>query len=222
MSDRAPTYHLGPDFYERLEKFVEGFLGDGFSAFEKEFWGLDEYIAKAHADTSGSNDIRLRRIAKEKYLLEMVNFFVLDRLNREAFNKAKDTLIVMPDCLTLHNPDCLRIDEKWGDICMRCEPTCQAFEIMDIADRYGLEVVFSKRKLTEQLEYFSEKSGDLSVVGIACINMLAEGMRSAADAGVPARGVLLDFSGCEHWQNPPCASKFQLTRLENILKEKYD
>ncbi len=221
MSDRAPTYKLGSDFYERLEKFVEGFLDDGYSFFEKEFDGLDEYIAAANADTPGSNDVKLRRIAKEKYLLEMVNFFVLDRLNREAFNKAKDTLIVLPDCLTLHNPDCLRIEEKWGDICMRCEPTCQAFEVMDLADKYSLVVVFSKRKLTEQLEHFSGKSGDLSVVGIACINMLAEGMRSASDAGVPARGVLLDFSGCEHWQDPPCASRFQLSRLESILKEKY-
>ena len=59
------------------------------------------------------------------------------------------------------------------------------------------------------------------MIGIACIKMLAEGMRTAAEVGIPARGVLLNFSGCEHWNDQPCASEFSMRWLEDILEEKY-
>jgi hypothetical protein len=100
-------------------------------------------------------------------------------------------------------------------------PTCQAYQTGDLAKKYGLKIVFSKRKLAEQIEYFSGKMEDLSVIGIACITMLASGMRTAADVGVPARGVLLNFTGCEHWNDEPFASEFAFSSLKAILEEKY-
>jgi len=104
---------------------------------------------------------------------------------------------------------------------MRCLPECQAFKVCELADHYGVKAVYSKRKLSEQIEYYSSRSGDLAVIGVACLMMLANGMRTAAEFGVPARGVLLNFTGCEHWNEQAFASAFQLERLEAILEEKY-
>jgi len=127
----------------------------------------------------------------------------------------------MPDCLSLHNPKCEKVETRFGYVCKRCTQSCQAYEIGDLARRYGLKIIFSKRKLEMQLEHYQKKMGDLGVIGIACIKMLAMGMRSAAEVGVPARGVLLNFSGCEHWNDQPCASEFSRMWLLDILEEKY-
>jgi len=221
MKHRAPTYRLGPDFNRKLSELRQKFLDDGFSLFAEEFANLDAFITDAHEDESDRQDKGLRRTSREKYLLEALSFKIYDELNREAFNRAKDTLIILPDCLSLDNPDCLKTDEPWGDRCQLCDPECEAFEVSEISDRYGLEVMYSKRKLSEQIEHYADRSGDLAIVGVACILMLASGMRAAAEVGVPARGVLLNFTGCEHWNEEPFASRFPLEQLKVILEEKY-
>ncbi len=222
MTEQAPTYRLQPEFNERLEKFVEQFLAAGFETFGKDFEGIDEFVKMAIDDTSKRDDHNMRQTPKELYLLEAVSFRIYDAINREKFNQIKKTLIIMPDCLSLHNPDCIKSDGDFGDRCQLCQPDCQAYDICELADRYGVEVVFSKRALTEQLEHYKDHAGELSVIGIACLTMLARGMRTARDEGIPARGVLLNFTGCDHWNDQPFASAFDHNRLEAILKEKYE
>jgi len=219
MDKRHPTYSLGPDFRRKLARFKDRVISEGFEEFADEFANLDDFICRAWDEDSPEKG--LRRTPKQKYMLEMLAFAVYDEANREAFNNTKDTLIILPDCLSLDNPDCEKTDEKWGDRCRQCFPDCEAFEVMELAERYGAEVAFSKRKLTEQLEHYADTMTEVGVIGIACIIMLADGMRSAADAGIPARGVLLSFQGCEHWNDSPFASRFPLKWLEEILKEKH-
>lgn len=218
MDKRAPTYHLGPDFRSKLDRYLDHFLRDGFEFFAEEFRGLDEYVEAAR---QADSDETLRQVPKEKYLLELVSFALYDRLNRDAFNKTDDTLIVLPDCLSLHNPECEMVDRPDGDRCRKCVETCQAARVTQLASRYKARAVFAKRAQAEQLQIWAERLNNLGVIGIACVNMLAVGMRTAAEVGIPSRGVLLNFSGCEHWQDKPCASEFAFEWLESILEEKY-
>ena len=220
MTIDHPTYRLGPDFNDKLNAFVKRFIDDGFERFAEEFERIDGFVEKARNDPS-RDDSDLRRTEKEKYLLEMVSFKIYDELNREKFNRCKNTLIVMPDCLSIHEKECEKVEKPYGFFCKRCLPSCQAYEIGELAKKYGVKIVFSKRKLTEQIEYFAKKMPDLAVVGIACVMMLASGMRTAAKVGVPARGVLLNFTGCEHWNDEPFASQFTMESLKAILEEKY-
>lgn len=220
MPGKHPTYKLGPDFNSKLDTFVKKFIADGFGHFAEEFEKINGFVEQAMHDQS-RDDSDLRRTPKEKYLLELVSFKIYDELNRAGFNKCKNTLIVMPDCLSIHEQECEKLEKPYGFFCKRCNPECRAYEIGELAKQYGIKILFSKRKLTEQLEYFSEKVGDLSVIGIACIMMLASGMRTAHEVGVPARGVLLNFTGCEHWNDEPFASDFTMASLKAILEEKY-
>ena len=218
MKKQIPTYHLGEDFRARLDEFSRKVLSDGCEFFSEEFNRIDAYLENAQKDDHGES---MRTTDKATYLLELLAFSVQDKRNREAFNKATKTLIVMPDCLSLHNKNCEKIDTPYGDVCKRCVQSCQAFGITELAARYKCKVIFSKRKLTEQLEHYQKTLGDYGVIGVACIKMLAAGMRTAAEVGIPARGVLLNFSGCEHWNDEPCASEFSVAWLEDILEDKY-
>lgn len=221
MNKQHPTYSLGPDFQEKLNKYVDQFVENGFDYFKEEFANIDKFVEMACNDKSKRDDHDLRSSEKEKYLMELVSFKIYDQLNREKFNKCKNTLIIIPDCLSIHEKECEKVEYKYGYVCRKCQDNCQAYHIVELAKNYKAKVLFSKRKLTEQLKHHGEKMGDMSVIGIACIMMLASGMRTAHEVGIPARGVLLSFTGCEHWNDEPFASQFPMEQLENILREKY-
>jgi len=220
MTRQYPTYRLGPDFRDKLSHFIDSFLKDGYEAFENELAGVDEFICRAWNLTDHPEQ-DIRRTPKEKYLLEAVSFAMYDRLNRDAFNRTKDTLIILPDCLSLNNPACERVETEYGGICQQCSPACQAYHIAELAKQYGATVSFSKRKLSQQIEHYAGQLENVGVIGVACILMLASGMRTCADLDIPARGVLLSFTGCEHWNDEPFGSRFPMSWLKEILEEKY-
>lgn len=216
------TFRLEEDFYDKLSDLTDVFLADGFKTFKKEFANIDTFLKKAKADKSKREDQDFRLNPKEMYLLEALNYQVMDRANREAFNKAKDTVIIMPDCMALMEKKCKREKSIYGKVCTRCASKCQINQIVKVALKYKVQCVFSKRKLAEQIEKIKKRKPSLSVIGIACLLTLADGMRTAKQVGVPARGVFLHYTGCEHWATKePIVTETSLARLEAILKEKY-
>jgi hypothetical protein len=221
MDRVPPTYQLTGDFRTKLGVFLRRFLGEGFEYFAEEFKNIDGFALRAKSDTRERDDHRLRRKEKAEYLLELVAIAVYDELNRDAFNKAKDTVLIIPDCLSIHDTPCQKAESKRGDVCKGCLPECQANQVRQLAARYRVKAVFSKRKLEEQIAYYAGKSESLGVVGIGCVLMVAGGMRTAAELGVPARAVPLSFCGCEHWNDQPFTSEFDMSWLESILEEKY-
>ena len=222
MKQDYPTYHLNDDFRDKLENYVDQFMSTSETLFAKELDRVEQFVTMAKADKSKRDDHNLRRTEKVEYYLELLSFGIYDRLNREAFNRTKETVIIMPNCLTLHTDNCLRLDDEHGDSCEACISECQANEITQLAESYNATAVFSKRSLGDQIEYWVKQKKDIGVIGVACITMLASGMRRAAEFNIPTRGVLLNLTGCDHWNDNEFASPFSLAWLKEILKEKYD
>lgn len=209
------------DFYDKLSNFADKFLSDGLALFKKEFANIDAFLEKARAASDGRDDGDFRLNAKEMYLLEAVYFEVMDRVDRDAFNKAEHTVVILPVCLALMQDKCKRARTRYGRVCKSCVPNCEVNKINRLAARYEIDCYFSKRALTKQLEKIKKSKKSLSVIGISCILTLASGMRTAKELGVPSRGVLLNFTGCEHWTDRPIVTETTISRLEAILKEKY-
>jgi hypothetical protein len=221
MRSKAPTYFLDPDLLSKLDYYIQNGRRDGLRFFSKEFANIDNFVARATIDQDNRDDQDVRRSPKEKYLSELIAYRTFDLENREAFNRTRKTLIVMPHCISLDNPDCQKTETKVGEVCRNCVSSCQAFQIGELAQKYRLKIIFSKKYLTWQLEHFKNRMKDMGVIGIACILMLADGMRAAAKLGIPARGVLLNYCGCDHWNDNQFASAFTMSTLESILEEKY-
>jgi hypothetical protein len=221
MEQHAPTYTLGPNFDQKLTSFTQALLTAGWEVFEKEFANIDTFVEMAKKDCRKRDDHTLRRTEKSIYLLEAVSIKIYDTVNREAFNHTEDTIIIIPDCLSLHNPNCIKEDHRYGDICRQCTTDCQANEICELAERYQAKVIFSKRKLEQQLQHYVKKSKNPGIIGIACLLMLASGMRKVIGENIPVRGVPLGITGCEHWNDAPFASSFPMKQLSAILEEKY-
>ncbi len=221
MDKPTITFRLGKDFYDKLDDFTGKVIKEGFHTFAEEFKNIDDFYCRAQEDNSDRDDKSFRRQPKEFYLLETLYYKIHDEHNRPPFNKTKDTVLILPQCLAERLDRCKRKETKFGKICTKCHPDCTVKKIMDIADQYGIEGYFSKRQLTEQLEKINRAKPGLGVIGIACILTLASGMRSAREAGVPSRGVFLNFTGCDHWADSPFPTETAVDKLKSILEEKY-
>ena len=216
------TYRIENDFYEKLQKFTQKTLAEGYKLFENEFANIDSFHKKILDDKPNRSDRNFRRTAKPFYLIEALYYQVFDNVNRDAFNKAQKTVIILPDCLSYMGEKCKRKRTKLGKICTRCVPKCQINQIMEIADNYNVKGYFSKRALVEQLTKIKEaEKSTLAVIGISCLLTLASGMRQAKEAGLPSRGVFLNFTGCEHWADKPFTTETAVDRVKSILEEKY-
>ncbi|MCP4703766.1 MAG: DUF116 domain-containing protein [candidate division Zixibacteria bacterium] len=216
------TYRIEDDFYKKLEKFTQKTINDGFKLFENEFVNIDSFYKKTFNEDPKRSDHSFRQTAKPFYLIEAMYYHLLDSANREDFNKAEKTIIILPDCLSYLGDKCKREKTELGKICTRCVPKCEINKIMEIADKYNIKGYFSKRALVEQLTKIKEvEKTTLSVIGISCLLTLASGMRQAKEAGLPSRGVFLNFTGCDHWADKPFATETAVDRIKSILEEKY-
>jgi len=215
------TFRIEDDFYGKLDSFTRKVIREGTELFGDEFANIDAFYLKALHDNPERDDINFRRSPKQLYLIEAIYYQVFEYINRDAFNRAKDTVLILPDCMSLMLDKCKRERTELGKVCTRCVPNCSINKIMQIADRYGVEGYFSKRALTEQIGNIKKVKPSLAVIGISCLLTLASGMRSAKEAGVPSRGVFLNFTGCEHWADKPFATETMIHRVEAILEEKY-
>ena len=215
------TFRLGEDFYDKLNTFTKKVIEEGFELFAEEFKNIDGFYERVMKDPSKRDDITFIGAPKHLYLVEALYYQIFEYINHEAFNKAEETVLILPDCLALMGDRCKRKKTKLGKICTRCVPNCQINQIMQIADEYDVEGYYSKRALTEQIRNIKKRKPSLAVIGISCILTMASGMRSAREAGVPSRGVFLNFTGCEHWAGKPFPTETTVERVKAILEEKY-
>jgi uncharacterized protein len=216
------TYRLGDNFYDKLDSFTKKVLAEGMELFGDEFKNIDQFYETALSDNSKRDDHNFRRTAKPFYLIESLYYQIFDDFNRPAFNAAKETVIILPNCLALMQDKCKRKKTRFGEKCDHCVPNCQINKIITIADRYGVEGYFSKRNLEKQLAKMKKRKPSLSVIGISCLLTLASGMRTAKELDIPSRGVFLNFTGCDHWSDRPFSTETAINRIESILKEKYE
>ncbi|HEY3358638.1 MAG TPA: DUF116 domain-containing protein [Polyangia bacterium] len=116
--------------------------------------------------------------------------------------------------------DCLREETDCGARCRRCRPDCLIGDLTEAAERHGAEAYFSVRERAGQFKALLRGGPDLAVLGVACIWMLAHGMRSAEEARIPSQGVLLNYAACEHWTDRPASTDAVVARVDEILRAK--
>ncbi|MGE5236772.1 MAG: DUF116 domain-containing protein [Acidobacteriota bacterium] len=217
-----PTYDLralgeGLAIYERLDR-----LADGFLAFAEAEVGVAFTAVPAFADRAGRELDRreeyYRRTTRERYVVELVACVVMARQFWPEFVARRDTVLILPDCLRRKGEGCKRKATRYGSRCTACDPECAVCRMTVAAARCGASAYFADRDHGRQFRALRKgRYRDLSVLGVACIWMLAAGMRAAEEAGVPSQGVLLNFCGCEHWADVPMVTEAVVERVEAIL-----
>lgn len=220
-----PTYDLRelaeePGIYERLDRLADRYLAMANADVGAAFVRVPEFVARVVAE-GGRGDEYYRHTTRERYLVELLSCVVMGRQFWPEFVKRRHTVLILPHCLSRQGSACKRKGTRYGKCCTACDPECAIRRITLVAARYGAAAYFSDLAHEEQLRALMKgQYQDLSVIGVACIWMLASGMRAAEQAGVPSQGVLLNYCGCEHWRDDPVVTETVVERVEALLAAK--
>lgn len=213
-----PTYSLGTDFSNRLRSFGDDFLKLAESYFDSETSQIECYVEKRKAGKS--DDFSWGMFPRDFYYAELAQIAVLNRAMWEDFCSARHTIIFIPDCLSHMQDKCKREGEAHLQTCTQCVPNCTVNKIVSLKERYDFIEVFAYRDQTEQFKVLLKKYKSVGFLGIACILMLASGMRTSMENAVPAHGMPLKYCGCEHWVDQPFPTDTDIVEIERVLKLK--
>jgi len=221
----APTYDLrelgeGVAIYARLDRLADRFVEMAESEVGVAFARVPAFVERARQE-AGRDDEVFRRTTRDRYLVELLACVVMGRQFWPEFVARRDTVLILPDCLRRQGSACKRKRTRYGTRCTACDPECAVCRMTVTAARHGAAAYFSDMEHEKQFRALLRGPySDLSVIGVACIWMLASGMRAAEEAGVPSQGVLLNFCGCEHWCEEPMVTDAVVEQVEAILAAK--
>ena len=217
-----PTYDLralgsGLEIYRRLDRGADRMLDAARAEVGAAFVNVPAFAARAATET-GREEEHYRRTTAERYLAELFACVVMGRQFWPRFRACRDPVVLLPDCLRLDAERCRREECDEGTRCAACDPDCLAGRISAVAESHGAAAYFAVRERGHQFGAIKRRHPDLAVLGVACIWMLASGMRDAEAAGIPSQGVLLNYAACDHWADPPHVTDAVVARVDEILR----
>lgn len=214
-----PTYLLNSDFGEKSRKYHREFLDMSRRHFGTEMTRVADYVAECRRNPI-QKDFTWATYPEEFYYAELTAITTLNSGLWDDFCRAQHTIVFIPDCLSLMQDKCKRAGEPYLELCDQCVPNCAVNKIAALKEKYEFREVFAYRDQTEQFKILIEKYKSVSFLGIACILMLADGMRTSMTNGVPAHGVPLQCCGCEHWARQPFPTDTDIAEIERVLRLK--
>lgn len=223
---RPPTYDLrslreGCGVYASLDQLAGEFLRSADRCLGPALAEVPTFLQGIIGE-EGRPDECYRHATPERYSLELLACTIMARQFWPDFVARRDTVLILPDCLRIRQKGCGRKKTRFGSACTACHPDCLVARITGVGALYGAPAYFSDMDHPKQFKALRKKHPDLSVVGVACVLMLANGMRAAEAAGVPSQGVLLTYCGCDHWTHKPFTTHAEVERVVAILKAKAD
>lgn len=179
---------------------------------------VDFFLENKTKDHRWREDLIFCSRGRVEYHLNMVGAEIMNRVFRDDFRETRHKAVLLPACIRRHPAGECRA-RKVRDVfrCSRCDTACQVYQIKQVGEEYGFEVLIIPH---ESAAFTKEtiEAGELGVVGIACVlNLMAGGWR-AKSLGIPAQCVLLNYCGCKnHWDDEGFTTAIDMDQLRKVL-----
>jgi len=152
-----------------------------------------------------------------EYHLGMLGTEILDQAYRARFLATGQKIVIVPPCMrALPEEECKAVALPFGSLCQACTPSCRVNQVTKLGEKEGFKVFI----MPDELRVFGTggQPGSLGVVGVSCALTNWSGGWDAAELGVPAQGVLLDYVGCKyHWHPTGIPTDTNFKRLRDVL-----
>ena len=172
------------------------------------------------------NELRLRQGREDaiqvsrrrlEYHVNMLGAELLNRAWRNDFLACDQHVVVLPGCTrSACEAHCRAVRSDTELTCDHCNKNCGVSRATELARRHGIPVVavVHGSDFSLFLRAAAARGKTVGIVGVACApGLLGAGYRARA-LGLPAQCVLLDSSGCAHWNQSPSPSQFDPQELE--------
>jgi hypothetical protein len=160
--------------------------------------------------------------SREQYLLYILEFELVNRLNTDSFRKAKFKIALLPYCLKETQADCKASPDEIDFRCMGCLKTCYINRVSKVLRENNIHpYILSQGRVSSLLKELYSRHGSLGVLGIACVVELVWGMRLCRKARIPVVGIPLNANRCIRWMDEFRETSVDLAAIENLVSNEY-
>lgn len=177
--------------------------------------------AKNHLrDISFFSFDRTLRTKENNYHFYMLEYEIVNRINRQKFLSCNYKFALLPHCLRDLNKNCKAESDGIDQVCKGCSKNC----FINLASKVLREknitpYIWMEINLKNLFRQLLKKYGSIGVFGIACIPELINGMRKCIKHGIPVVGIPLNANRCRRWMGEYHDNSFSVERLEDLVAQ---
>jgi len=156
--------------------------------------------------------------SREQYYLYMLEFEIVNRLNREEFNSTGFKIALLPYCLKELHTHCKASPDEVDYQCKECIKTCYINRIGRILRENGINpYILSRGRVHNLIREQYTTHGSIGVLGIACVVELVRGMRLCMKVKAPVVGIPLNANRCPRWMESMHDTSIDLSALQSLV-----
>jgi hypothetical protein len=161
---------------------------------------------------------RVLRLKEWQYYLYMLEFALVNRLNREKFAACEYKIALLPHCLRDLMKDCKAESDGTDLLCRHCSNNCYINEISLLFAEKGIKpYIWMTANLRKIIRDNNPGNKPPGILGIACIPELINGMRACFKKGIPVVGMPLDANRCRRWMGDFYPNSINPDYLKKII-----
>lgn len=154
------------------------------------------------------------RLKEWQYHLYMMEFALINRMNKNKFLDCDKKIALLPHCLRDLTKECKAAPNGIDYQCKHCSKNCFINETSKLLKEKNIEPYIW---MSANLRSIVKNNHSLGVLGIACIPELVRGMRSCQRKGLPVVGLPLDANRCGRWMGNFNPNSINLEILEKLV-----
>ena len=196
-----------------LSKFYRSVMMPELSQYTK-------YTADHLKELSVLKRIRDKRLStvEEEYHFYMLKIELVNRLNKNEFNKCGHKIALLPHCLKDLSKKCKSEADEFDYVCKGCSKQCFLNAISSLLRKFDIApYIWMKADIKKLFKESNRKRKTLGVIGIACIPEVENGMNKCIQAGIPVLGLPLNANRCGRWFGEFHPNSINLSRLEKLI-----
>lgn len=155
---------------------------------------------------------------REQYYLYMLEIFLVNRINKQAFLQCERKIALLPYCLQDFTTQCKAEPDDVDYRCQHCSKNCYQNRVTRMLEENNIDSFIWMESEFKKI-YRTLKSGynSLGILGIACVPELANGIHECARYTIPVVGIPLDANRCIRWWGEFFPNSVNLGELEKLI-----
>jgi hypothetical protein len=205
----------------KKRRFYDGFEQDNtcFTDFKNELSvftsGVEEHLKQQPFFSIRDNVMRLK---EWQYHIYMIEFALVNKINREKFGACENKIALLPHCLRDLMKVCKAESDGTDLLCRHCSDNCYINEISLLFAENGIKpYIRMAANLRKIIRDNNPRKKSIGILGIACVPELINGMRTCIRKGIPVVGMPLDANRCSRWMGDFYPNSISLEYLRTII-----
>ena len=163
----------------------------------------------------------IMKLKEWQYHIYMLEFALINRINREKFMNCEVKIALLPHCLRDLSKECKASVNGLDIQCQHCSEFCLINESSKILNNNGIEpYIWMNTDLRSILRNKQSGKKSIGILGIACIPELIRGMCSCLKKRIPVVGLPLDANRCIRWMGSFNTNSINIEMLNLLVSEK--